>query len=325
MKMPAFQFYPADWRKDPGVQALDFHDRGVWFEILCIMHESDERGVLLLNGRPMPEPALARMLGLDNQILTTTLTNLVTYGVASRRESDGALVSRRMVKDEALCQVRREAGKKGGNPNLVNQKPNQKPTTRDNQKPTPSSSTSSSTSSSEDEGASAPEPSPLKAETGGQKLVGSANPARETALAVGDGDGELRWDESPLTKPHGFQAICEGNGYPGIDYEHYRKQALDAAKNESPQRPRTSPQWRSWVRKYLNYESKGGPLLQPQVLMPTVPTPKHELPQPGQERQGQVIAIQGVPGDQNMNRMLVATYQKQFPTATIHAIVPRTS
>jgi hypothetical protein len=144
MKMPAFQFYPADWRKDPGVQALDFHDRGVWFEILCIMHESSERGVLLLNGRPMPEPALARMLGLDNQTLNQTLTNLLTYGVASQREQDGALYSRRMVKDENLCQVRREAGKKGGNPNLVKQNP----TTGDNQISTPSSSTSSSISSS---------------------------------------------------------------------------------------------------------------------------------------------------------------------------------
>lgn len=144
MKMPAFQFYPADWRKDPGVQALDFHDRGVWFEILCIMHESSERGVLLLNGRPMPEPALARMLGLDNQTLNQTLTNLLTYGVASQREQDGALYSRRMVKDENLCQVRREAGKKGGNPNLVKQNP----TTGDNQISTPSSSSSISSSSS---------------------------------------------------------------------------------------------------------------------------------------------------------------------------------
>lgn len=144
MKMPAFQFYPADWRKDPGVQALDFHERGIWFEILCFMHESSERGVLLLNGQPMPEVALARMLGLDNQILTMAITKLLEYGVASRREADGALVNRRMVKDEHICQVRRNAGKLGGNPNLVNQKA----TTRDKQITTPSPSASSSTTSS---------------------------------------------------------------------------------------------------------------------------------------------------------------------------------
>jgi hypothetical protein len=144
MKMPALQFYPADWRKDPGVQSLGFFERGVWFEMLCMMHESEERGVLLLNGTPMPEEALANVLGLDNQILTTTLTKLTTYGVAKLRQDDGAIYNKRMVEDEKLCKVRREAGKKGGNPLLLNQKP----TTIVNQKPTPSSSSSSSSSSS---------------------------------------------------------------------------------------------------------------------------------------------------------------------------------
>ncbi|NYH24675.1 hypothetical protein [Paraburkholderia bryophila] len=147
-KMPAMQFYPADWRKDPGVQALGFHDRGVWFEILCIMHESSERGVLLLNGLPMPTQALANILGLDIQILNQTLTNLTTYGVAKVRHADGALYSKRMVADENLCQIRREAGKKGGNPALLNQKSNQADNQAVNQTATPSSSSSSSSSSS---------------------------------------------------------------------------------------------------------------------------------------------------------------------------------
>lgn len=143
-KLPALQFYVGDWRKDPGVQALSYHDRGVWFEILCLMHESEQRGKLLLNGKPMPEEALARLLGLDKQILTKTLTTIIEYGVASRDEDTGVLYNRRMVRDEEIRQIRTEAGKKGGNPNLVNQKSNQKPTTRDNQKSTPSSSVSTS-------------------------------------------------------------------------------------------------------------------------------------------------------------------------------------
>lgn len=139
-KLPAIQFYPGDWRKDMGVQSLSFHDRGVWFEILMLMHESEQRGVLILNGRPMPEESLCRVLGLDNQILTTTLTNLLTSGVASREQETGALLCRRMVRDEKIRQIRTEAGSKGGNPVLLNQKP----TTGDKQIPTPSSSTSSS-------------------------------------------------------------------------------------------------------------------------------------------------------------------------------------
>jgi uncharacterized phage protein (TIGR02220 family) len=144
MKMPAMQFYPADWRKDLAVQALGYHDRGVWFEMLCLMHESSERGVLLLNGVAMVDDMIARLLGLDNQIFKQTLTTLLTYGVAKRRQEDNAIFSKRMVDDEKLCKIRREAGKLGGNPALLKQKR----TTWDKQIPTPSSSSSSSSTDS---------------------------------------------------------------------------------------------------------------------------------------------------------------------------------
>ena len=160
MKLPAIQFYPGDWHKDQGVQALDLLQRGAWFELLLMMHDSDERGVLLVNGAPMPDAVIARRLGLDNQSANQILTTLLTYGVASRRDTDGALFCRRMVKDENLRQIRSEAGKKGGNPALLNQTPNQPanqppkqtPTTGVKQIPTPSSS-SSFTSSKKERGA----------------------------------------------------------------------------------------------------------------------------------------------------------------------------
>ncbi|GAA3973832.1 hypothetical protein [Hymenobacter antarcticus] len=41
MKLPAIQFYPGDWHKDQGVQALDLAQRGAWFELLLMMHDSD--------------------------------------------------------------------------------------------------------------------------------------------------------------------------------------------------------------------------------------------------------------------------------------------
>lgn len=145
-KLPAFQFYPADWRKDPGVQSLSFHDRGVWFEILCLMHESEQRGKLLLGGQPMPDAALARLLGLDKQNLTNTISTLISYGVASRCPDTGALISRRMVRDEELRKVRQNAGKLGGNPNLVKQNTTKSlstlPSKLDKQNQTPSSSSS---------------------------------------------------------------------------------------------------------------------------------------------------------------------------------------
>ncbi len=141
-KLPALQFYTGDWRKDPGVQALDYFERGVWFEILCIMHESDARGKLMLNGKKMPDEALARLLGLDNQKVNQILTKLLEYGVARAEPETGVIFNKRMVEDEKLRQTRREAGKMGGNPVLLNQKQ----TTTDKQIPTPSVSSSSSIS-----------------------------------------------------------------------------------------------------------------------------------------------------------------------------------
>lgn len=165
MKLPAIQFYPGDWHKDQGVQALDLMQRGAWFELLLMMHDSDERGVLLVNGHPMPDAVIARRLGLDNQTANQILTTLLDFGVASRRATDGALFCRRMVKDEYLRQIRQEAGKKGGNPRLLNQTPNQPanqtPTTGDKQIPTPSISSSTSPSGIE-RGAAEAAPAPAK-------------------------------------------------------------------------------------------------------------------------------------------------------------------
>lgn len=126
-KLPYITWFIGDWRKDPGVQALTFHDRGVWFEILGLMYESEDRGKLLLNGQAMPDDALARLLGLDKQVLKVTLDKIMAYGVASKCDVTGAIINRRMVRDEELRKTRQECGRMGGNPALLKQKVNQIP------------------------------------------------------------------------------------------------------------------------------------------------------------------------------------------------------
>lgn len=159
-KLPAIQFYPNDWRGDIGVQSLSYHDRGVWLEILFLMHSSEQRGLLLLNGKPMPNEVLARHLALDKQKLEQTIENFISYGVASIDEETGALMNRRMVKDEHIRQVRKEAGAKGGNPNLLNQNSNQ---TASKKQPLLSSSSSSSSNGRKGEPAQTePQPDYLK-------------------------------------------------------------------------------------------------------------------------------------------------------------------
>lgn len=119
-KLPAILFYPGDWRKDPGVQSLDYFTRGVWIEMLCIMAECNPRGYLAVGGKAITDEALGRMLGLDPARLTHELTLLLTNGTASRDERNGAIYSRRMVRDEHKRSLDQKHGALGGNPKLLN-------------------------------------------------------------------------------------------------------------------------------------------------------------------------------------------------------------
>lgn len=46
MKRPSFQFYPADWASNTKLRRCSFRERGVWLEVMGLMHDSDEYGVL---------------------------------------------------------------------------------------------------------------------------------------------------------------------------------------------------------------------------------------------------------------------------------------
>lgn len=145
MKRPAFQFYPADWRKDPALSACSLAARGLWIELMCIAHEAETYGLLSINDKPMTNPQIARMVGESPAAVAKLIAELEDAGVFSRDER-GAIYSRRMVNDERIRNVRAESGRLGGNPNLLKQKDKQMVKQNDNQSPTPSSSSSSSPS-----------------------------------------------------------------------------------------------------------------------------------------------------------------------------------
>lgn len=46
MKRPSFQFYPADWRNNANLRRCSPAARGVWMDVLCVLHDSDEYGVV---------------------------------------------------------------------------------------------------------------------------------------------------------------------------------------------------------------------------------------------------------------------------------------
>lgn len=135
--MPAFQFYPGDWLRDPAVRACSLEERGFWIDVLSLAHAGEPRGHLTVGGLPPTDAELARMIGTTPASVRRLLASLERKGVYSRTES-GVIYSRRMVSDEHIRQVRAAAGKLGGNPALVNKgEDKQLVKQTDKQNPTP--------------------------------------------------------------------------------------------------------------------------------------------------------------------------------------------
>lgn len=143
MKRPAFQFYPGDWQRDAALRACSVGARGLWIEMMCVMHQAKPYGYLVLNGNSIESAQLARMVGASQKETVRWLSELKAAGTYSV-DSNGQMYSRRMVRDEDLRNRRADGGRLGGNPALVGGKVNHDL----NLEPTPSSSLSSSSSPS---------------------------------------------------------------------------------------------------------------------------------------------------------------------------------
>jgi len=122
-KLPHIQFYTGDWLKDPAVNALTLEEQGAWVRLLCYMHESSERGYLVVNGIPVNDRILGQYLGCEEAKAKQIRSKLLEYGVASEDER-GALYSRRMARDEEIREKRARAGRRGGKQNSSKSKAN---------------------------------------------------------------------------------------------------------------------------------------------------------------------------------------------------------
>lgn len=98
-KLPSFQFYPGDWMKDPGLRRSSHAAKGVLMDVLCLMFESSERGVLATAGVPWTDEEVCAAIGGHANVTLMSLRELLDKGVL-RRRNDGALYSARMVRDE---------------------------------------------------------------------------------------------------------------------------------------------------------------------------------------------------------------------------------
>jgi len=118
MKLPAFQFYPGDWMKDPQLGSASPASRGIWIDFIAVAVEMPERGVIT---RTISQ--FARLLRCSEGEFLTFLIEASRFGFADVQrngqtsllrhavtpvdvESDAevTVICRRMVRDEKARQ-----------------------------------------------------------------------------------------------------------------------------------------------------------------------------------------------------------------------------
>lgn len=142
-KLPAFQFYPGDWLRDP-VAGCSLSAQGLWLRMMILAHDSERYGYLSVNGLPIPSEALARRCSCDSLAQYTLLLAELDAANVPSRTPEGIIFSRRMVKDAKTRAANAERQRRFYENR--HQKPNGEPNAMSNGPPNAPSSSSSSSS-----------------------------------------------------------------------------------------------------------------------------------------------------------------------------------
>src|SRR5579875_3505995 len=103
---PWMKFYPSDWRSDPRLRMCGLAARGLWMEMIALMHEATPYGHLLVSGKPPTDIQLAMLAGTSPDQIPALLGELEAAGVFSRT-GKGVIYSRRMTRDDKRTRAAR--------------------------------------------------------------------------------------------------------------------------------------------------------------------------------------------------------------------------
>jgi len=119
MKRPSFQFYPGDWLRSTDLRSCSVGARGLWIDMLCLMHEGNPYGHLKVGDKVILPDTLAKLVGASTEEVKNWLKELSLAAVFSELQRNSCIYSRRMVRDEKLRELRAKGGIKSlGNPNV---------------------------------------------------------------------------------------------------------------------------------------------------------------------------------------------------------------
>lgn len=123
-KRPSLQFYPADWAGNANLKRCTFEEKGIWVDVMCLMHDQPEYGVLRWPLDEIAEavkckPTSLRAIARKNVIKgsDTAIEDFIYVPRSGRKDGDPVILiaaqdgpiwfSSRMVTDEY---VRNHAG-----------------------------------------------------------------------------------------------------------------------------------------------------------------------------------------------------------------------
>jgi hypothetical protein len=116
-KLPWLKFHPQDWRGDAGLRMCSLAARGLWIEMLGVMHEAEPYGHLVVKGKPVGAQELSAIVGAPIEAVEAALAELENWQVCDRNRA-GTITSRRMIRDAKRRDKLKINGSKGGNPAL---------------------------------------------------------------------------------------------------------------------------------------------------------------------------------------------------------------
>jgi uncharacterized protein YdaU (DUF1376 family) len=117
---PYLPLYVQDFLTDEKLMECSASATGIYIRLLCIMHKSEEYGVVLLKQKDKQTDnqiknfalKLAKYLPYSTEEIMSGLSELLNEGVL--QNGGDKLSQKRMIKDNEISLVRSDAGKKGG-------------------------------------------------------------------------------------------------------------------------------------------------------------------------------------------------------------------
>jgi uncharacterized protein YdaU (DUF1376 family) len=117
---PYLPLYVQDFLTDEKLMECSASATGIYIRLLCIMHKSEDYGVILLKQKDKQTDnqiknfalKLAKYLPYSTDEIMTGLSELISEGVL--QNGGDKLSQKRMIKDNTISLVRADAGKKGG-------------------------------------------------------------------------------------------------------------------------------------------------------------------------------------------------------------------